>query len=135
MDELERPGSVTVVVVLTYIAAVVDLVGGVVMLVQADDLDVVAAMGGDPGVVQTTGWVLVFLGLAAAAVGAMLSVGSRGARVLVIVFMIARLLAGVFVLFTTDGPVVSEAIVSIVLSAVVLLLLGSSRAHRWFAAG
>lgn len=128
----ERPGSVTAVVFLTWLAAIVDLVGGAVLVFFSSAEEIQAATGSSETAIRTAGWVTLAIGILVALVAIRLGEGSSGARMLVTILMLARVGSGIYLLVTTGAHGGTEAIVTIVLSAGVLYLLWTGAGAAYF---
>ncbi len=127
-----RPAGVTFVVVLTWLSALVDMIGGGVLVwlsFSAGDLDVdVTAQQ-----LQIYGGTLLGVGLVTAAVALGLAAGSQVSRVLIYVLMLARIAAAVYALRTLDELAHWQAIGQIVGAGLIVLMLSTPRASAFFA--
>lgn len=126
-----RPGGVTLVIVLTWLAALASLASGLLVLSGWHAGFDQIRMGRTTA--QTYAWFEIGFGIAAALVAIGLAVRSRMARMLVTGLMVSRLAAAVWTAFAAanrDGWVASVAIG--VFSLVVIGLLWSGRADAWF---
>lgn len=144
-----RPASVTVVMVLAWIAAVLAILAGIALLVTRFALTVpavVQAVGtGAVVLVHPGGLTLIVLGIAYLVIGLItasaasgLGRGNPAARVLVAVMMVAQLVVALLSLFTAGyrpASVVSSAAWDLVIAVLVLALLYNARANRFFARG
>ncbi|GGF27647.1 hypothetical protein [Subtercola lobariae] len=124
------PASVIVVVVLTYIAGVLDIVAGifVILLRYADDVDEI----GGQATVTLIGAATILLGLLTIAIASGLSRGDRAARIAATVILGITLAVGVTAIVTGSGISVST-IVEVVLIAGVMTALYVGPASRYFA--
>jgi hypothetical protein len=127
-----RPAGVTTVVVLTYVAAFVDVVGGIALVVGANDDGIRAATDATATTLQAVGWTLIAVGVITAAVGMALNRGSRFARILVTVLMTIRLGTGFWALFGVGATVFAEALLSMLIAALVIGMLWSRSATEFF---
>ncbi len=128
-----RPGSVTTVVVLTWIVAVLDILGGIAFLgLSRSDAfkDALELSSGD-----TLWWGLgtLIIGIITAIVAIGLSVGARGARTLVTIVMVARLAFFVYVLIAIGLGGLAGAGLSIISALLILGLLYNKRSNEYFA--
>lgn len=123
-----RPGSVTFVAVLTYINGILNVVGGVILLIARDQ--VAAPTDGGVAGVTTAAIVSILLGVIVVIVARGLLRGSSGARVVVTVVMIVDILNGVLLLFTNQ---VASGVVQILWSLLIVVLLFTRRANGFFA--
>ena len=129
----QRPGSVTAVVFLTWMAALIDIVGGAVLVFFANNEDLLAASGASSAAVTASGWTTIAVGIVVAVVALRLGEGSSGARLLVTALMVLRVAAGIWVFVAAGSHGATESIVTVVLSAAVVYLLWSGTANDWFA--
>ena len=127
-----RPGSITAVVFLTWIAAILDLIGGVVLVVFAGDEDVQAAADATSSTLSVMGWTLLVMGILVALVAVRLAAGGSGARMLVTILMLVRLGTAVWTLLVAGSHVATESITTMVLSGAVLYLLWTGPASEYF---
>lgn len=127
-----RPGSVITVIVLTWLAAILDILGGVIMMALSRSSTFTDAIDVSGATVLLSGIVSVVIGLVTAGVAAMLGAGSPFARVLVSVVMVVRVAAGVYsiVLLGTGGAM--SAIVTILFAVLILALLWNKAANLYF---
>ena len=129
----ERPGTVTAVVVLTYLAGVFDVIAGGVIWALAGNDSLQEAVGQSRGSLTTAAIVNIVIGLATIGVGAMLAGGSPVARMLVTVLMVIRIGAAAFILALVGLSGAAEAIIAIVIAVTVIALLWNAKASAWFA--
>ncbi|MGD9990371.1 hypothetical protein [Pseudonocardia sp.] len=130
---LTRPGSVTVVVVLVWISAILQLLVGVLLLVVAAtvgtaDIDVAR------GVIVAVGIFTLVIGLLTAAVASRLGKGGNGARIIVTVLEVLQIVGAITTLsvYGTTGAG-SGAIGNIAIAVIILALLWNNRANEFFA--
>jgi hypothetical protein len=126
-----RPGTVTFVMVLTWLAAIVSIVGGVVLLLASDqalnDAGIAASRA------TTLGWVEIVWGVIAAMVAIGLGSGNNFSRLIVTILMVIRLGMSVLAAFTLNGLGVFWAIaLAGVLALIGLSLLWNARASEFF---
>lgn len=127
-----RPASVTFVVVLTWLVAIVTVVDGIFLLVGTDPT--LESLGLSTSRSTTTGWIFIAVGLLIALFAMALSNGSRFARLLITVLMLMRFALGsiaVIILFGT--PYVWPAMIVPAVALIVLGMLWNTRASAWFA--
>ncbi len=130
-QSVRRPASVTVVVVLTWFAAVVSITSGVVALLLSGE-ELAAADISDASA-NVYGWTSVVIGVAAILIAVGLSGGSNLARALVSLLMVVRMGVGLWALISLPEGVVA-GMVTIVLALLVLFLLWNGKANDYFAA-
>jgi hypothetical protein len=131
---VRRPGSVTLVVVLTIISGILTLLGGLFLLLLggAATLDRLNVSG---GAVLFFGILYLILGIITIIVGIGLRNGSRLARMLVTILMVIDIISAItsLIWFQTSQTVTSS-IIAIIVSVIVLALLWNRRASEFFAA-
>jgi hypothetical protein len=131
---VRRPGSVTVVVVLTIISGILTLLGGLFLLLLggAATLDRLNVSG---GAVVIFGILYLIFGIITIIVGIGLRNGSRLARLLVTILMVIDIISAItsLIWFQTSQTLTS-GIIAIIVSVIVLALLWNRRASEFFAA-
>ena len=129
-----RPGSVTFVVVLIWISAVLEILAGVLLLVLAP---AVRAAGEARLPVEALVALAVFslvVGLITAAVAARLGQGGRGARMVVTVLEVLQLLGAVTsIMVVAHSATLSQSLGTVVVAVLVLVLLWNRQASAFFA--
>jgi len=125
-----RPGSVTVVVVLTWISAIVAILGGVLALVLSEES--LADAGISKSTATTYGWTEIVLGIIIALVAVGLSRGNNLSRILVSALMVLRAIVGIWAMLQLPNGMISGT-VTVVIALVVLFLLWNQRASAFFA--
>lgn len=121
----KRPGSVTFVAVLTYINGILDVIGGVALLVARDQV----AGGGNSAAITTSAIVSILLGVVTVVVARGLLSGSSVSRALVAIVMVIDILNGVLLLFTSQ---VVTGVIQILWSILIVALLFTRRANAFF---
>ena len=116
-----RPGGVTLVAVIAWIAGAVNVIAGILMLIAA-------LMAPDA---LWYGLIHLLLGVITIAVGIGLLRGSSTARLLVTIVFVLDLIWAVFVIFFQQAQIWS-GIVSGILVLVGLVLLWTRRANEFF---
>ena len=136
INPVARPGSVTIVVVLTWINAVIHLLIGVLLLVAA--IVIGAAASGNTrvigtGLAVTLGIVYLLIGLVTAFVAARLGLGGRGSRMLLTVIEAITIVTNVITWITnnTTQQAVSS-VIGIAIAVAILALLWNQRANDFF---
>ena len=125
----QRPGSVTLVAVLTYISGILNVIGGIIILLTRDQMAGPGNSGALAGI-TTAAIISILLGVVIIIVARGLLRGSPGSRTVVTVVMIIDILNGVLMLFTLQ---IVSGVVQIIWSAVILALLFTRRANEFFA--
>jgi hypothetical protein len=127
-----RPGSVTTVVVVTWIVAIFTILAGVLFLLISDSA--LAEADISEGTATTYGIVELVLGAVIALVAIGLGKGNNFARILVSILMVLRLGVAIWagiVLWGTGG--FWSVVVAGLLALLVLVLLWNDRANQFFA--
>lgn len=128
-----RPGSVTVVVVLTWISAILQIIVGALLLIVAATIgtrDIQVASG----VIVAVGIFTLLVGLVTAAVASRLGKGGNGARIIVTVLEVLQILGAITTLsvYGSSGAG-SGSIGTIAIAVIILALLWNNRANEFFA--
>lgn len=125
-----RPASVTFVVILTWISALLAIGFGLWAAIRPADL---ANDLTDLTQVRTEGFVSIIVGLITAMVASGLGRGSTFARFLVSLLMVLRIIGGAIAAFLTFGSVAMWAsLVSVVIAVFILWLLWNAKAGAFF---
>ena len=131
MTPAPRPGSVTVVVILTWIVAIMTALGGILFLLASDE--VLADAGVASGDATAYGWVELILGALIALVALGLSGGANWSRILVSILMVIRLIAAVWAALVLPGTIGFWPIVfAAVIATAILAMLWTGRANEFF---
>lgn len=125
-----RPGTVTAVVVITFIQAIIGIAAGIGLLLASDNL--LNEAGITKGTATTLGWTAIILGVITALVAWALNSGSNLMRMLVSVIMAVHAIFAVYTLIAIKSTSVSTAVVQLVVSIVVLALLWNHHANEYF---
>ena len=127
-----RPGSVTVVMVVTWIVAILTVLGGVLFLVMGDAA--LAEAGISDSTATTYGIVELVLGAVIALVAIGLGNGNNFSRILVSILMVVRLGVAIWagvVLWGSGG--FWSVVIAGLMALLVLALLWNDRANAFFA--
>ncbi|TQJ32114.1 hypothetical protein [Microbacterium sp. SLBN-146] len=127
-----RPGGVTLVAVLAWISGVLNVLGGILLLIgvgagetTVDGMDV----GG--GVGAAAAWISIIIGILTIAVGLGLLRGANIARIIAAIVFILNVISAVYLL-VTQGVGNWTAIISGILAVIALILLFSPKANAFF---
>ena len=127
----ERPASVTIVVVLTWVVAILAIIGGLFALFSPSTY--IGELGWSNSQVRLQGAITVIVGLITAILANMLGSGSKFARLLGSLLMILRLIGGALLALLSFGSVAFwVGITSALLALVVLWMLWNARAGAFF---
>ena len=127
-----RPGSVTIVMVVTWVVAILTIIAGVLFLVMSESA--LSEAGISEGTATTYGIVELVLGAVIALVAIGLGGGNNFARFLVSILMVLRLGVAIwagFVLWGHGG--FWSVVIAGLLALLVLALLWNDRANQFFA--
>jgi hypothetical protein len=131
---VSRPGSVTFVVVLVWISAILEIIAGVLLRVVAPLVRNEGASDVSMGVLITLGIVTLLIGLITAAVASRLGKGGNGARVIVTILEVLQIVSSIATIIAVGGSAnISSSLVTIVFAVVILALLWNNRANQFFA--
>ena len=127
-----RPGSVTLVVVLTWISAILAIVAGAFALFGGEQY--LNELGWSAGEARIEGIVGIVFGLILALLASALGKGSKFARFLVTIVMLFRLVVGAVEAVALWGSTYMWAgVVGVVVALLVLWLLWNAKAGAFFA--
>ncbi|HEY9423226.1 MAG TPA: hypothetical protein VIP54_00400 [Microterricola sp.] len=128
--ENSRPGGVTAVSITLWASGGLNVITGILLLLQLGNTDLVERFGGS-GPLIVFAVAIAILGAVTLIVAGGLWGGSYGARVVATVFQVLSIVAAV-VLSVTTPWLLWIAIISILLSATALVLLYLPRANQFF---
>lgn len=129
-NTIARPGGVTLVAVLTWIAGLLDVLGGTILLFQTSVAATVAEFGGASQLIASAIF-SILIGVVVIAIAGGLLRGSPSARIVVTVFQVLSIAGGVFLAIAYPAGAIGEYI-GIAVSLVVIFLLWTGRANAFF---
>lgn len=129
-SSISRPGSVTVVAVLTWISGLLDIVSGSVLLFQSGVPGIVDKLGGAAPLIGS-GLFTIVVGVVVIVIAVGLFRGSNPARVTVTVLEAISILGSVFLAIAYPGGAIGEYF-SIAVALIVIALLWTGRANAFF---
>ena len=124
-----RPGSVTFVVVLTWITAIFAILGGILALLLSDDALAEAGISGSTA--MTYGIVELILGVITALVAIGLAGGNNLARFAVTVLMVLRIGLGFWAIVTLPNGAITGTI-AVAFALLIIVLLWNKKASAFF---
>jgi hypothetical protein len=126
---VRRPVEVTVIVVLTYVSAIVDIVSGLLLILARYLPD----LTGTPlrSFVTVGGAVVVLFGFLTIAVASGVARGDRNARLIMTVLLGLAILVAGFAILVDPGALWFQ-LVNVVLGVVVIVVLWTGRARQFF---
>ncbi len=130
-----RPFGVSVLVVLVWLQALLEIAGGVLLLLFRDDKEVLANTDFSTDALLTIAIVLLIAGVITALVASALGNGSNFARWLVAILSLFNLAGGIVQVAAVHGNNVASGISSIVIALIVLYILFAERGSREFFTG
>jgi hypothetical protein len=128
----ERPGSITFVVVLAYIAFIFEVLAGVLVWIEADEIRHQAKSGMTEDQLVATGIAMVVIGVVGILLTGALARGSNVVRILFGVWVALQVAGGIYAMTGHDGVRRGAGIVPVVFGIVILYLLFNQRAHDFF---
>lgn len=127
---VRRPASVTFLVVLVWISAILTLLVGGLFLAGADNATVADQFNGAADAAKLAGWVLLVLGVLTALFAIGLGRGSNFLRILVTIVFVLRIAGDVWLVLRSNYD--SGAFVSIAFSVLILYLMWNAKADEFF---
>ncbi|MGI9822004.1 DUF7144 family membrane protein [Agromyces sp. Marseille-Q5079] len=131
-EHTARPAGVTVVAVIAWLSGAIDIVVGTIMFLQASAIAVAPEWAG-AGAVYTSAILSIILGIITVVVAVGLLSGNAAARLIVTVVQVLSIISSLFVIVASWGDPIGEWL-SILIALIVVLLLWSRRASRFFRA-
>ena len=133
---VHRPFGVTVVVVLTWLAAIADFIGGIALLANAEDRSMRYDLGLTIDEMRWAGGFMIALGVVTVLIAYGLGRGANWARALVAIVMAFHIASAVYTLtqvsWESQRNEAWSAISQVAIALLVLLVLFSARSDRWF---
>lgn len=132
MSEMKRarPGGVTAVAVMVWVSGAIDLITGLLLLLQVGNTEVAARLGG-PAALMILAIATAILGATILIVASGLFRGSNGARVAVTIFQVLSIGVAVIASFAAAW-LIPVAVVSILVSVAAIALLYVGKAAAFF---
>jgi hypothetical protein len=136
VSPLPRPGSVTVVVVLTWISAILHLLLGVLLLIAGVAIGAAASGSGrviGTGLAVTLAIVYLIIGLITAFVAVRLGRGGRGSRMLLTIIEVIAIITNVITwIAANSNQQAISSVFAIAFAVVILILLWNRTANDFF---
>jgi hypothetical protein len=126
----DRPVGITIVSIVAFISGVIDIISGILLIFEANNPDVNAALGGSSGAFAAAIGSIV-LGAIVVALAYGLWLGRWVARMIVTVLQVLSLIQSLFLAVAYIGNPVGEW-ASVFVSAIVLILLWTRPASAYF---
>ena len=132
-DIRERPGGITFIVVLAYIGFIFEVLGGILVMIEADELGQQLRSGMTEDQLIAAGIIMIIIGAIGILLTGALARGSNVVRILFGVWVGLQVAGGVYAMLSHDGIRRGSGIVSGVFGIIVLYLLFNEKAHDFFA--
>jgi hypothetical protein len=129
----ERPGGITFVVVLAYIGFIFEVLAGILIMIDADQLAQQVRSGMTENQLMGAGIATIVIGVIGIMLTGALARGSNVVRILFGIWVALQVAGGLFAVLEHDGVRRGAGIVPLVFGIVVLYLLFNQRAHDFFA--
>lgn len=128
-----RPGGVTLVIVLMWINAIIEIIAGILTVLASGDVEHLAQYDQAQAVVLTIGIIAIVFGLITIALALGLARGGSAARVIVTVVVVLQILADTWELAVrAHGGFPWLSVLAILFWLLILALLWTSRASAFF---
>jgi hypothetical protein len=127
---VRRPGGVTLVAVLIWIAGALDIISGIILLTQSGDPEMNERFAGQTGLVSI-GVSSIVVGIIAVIVAVGLWRGNTAARMIITVVQVLSIIGSLFLAIAYIGEPIGEWI-GILASLIALILLWSRKASAFF---
>lgn len=128
----ERPGGITFVVVLAYIGFIFEILAGILVMIDADQLGQQIRSGMTEDQLMGAGIAMVVIGVIGILLTGALARGSNVVRILFALWVALQVAGGLYAMLEHDGPRRGAGIVPVVFGIVILYLLLNQRAHEFF---
>ena len=127
-----RPGGVTFIVVLAYIAAIFQVLAGILVIIDADQLREQLSSGMTEDQLLAAGIVMVVIGVVGILLTGALARGSNVVRILFAVWIAFQVAGGLYAMVSHTGNQSGAGIVPVVFGIIVLFMLFNQSAHDFF---
>jgi hypothetical protein len=128
----QRPGGVTFVVVLAYIASIFIILNGILVMLDADTIGLQLVSGNTKNQLLWVGIITVAIGVIGIGLTGALSRGSKAVRILFTIWIAFQIAAGLNSMLNHSGEEASSGIVPVVFGIIILFLLFGSKADAFF---
>ena len=128
----QRPGGVTFVVVLAYIASIFLVINGILVMLDADTLGLQIVSGNSKNELIWVGIITVVIGVIGILLTGALSRGSKAVRIVFTIWIAFQIAAGLNSMFNHTGEEASSGIVPVVFGIIILFFLFGSKADAFF---
>ncbi len=128
----DRPGGITFVVVLAYIGFIFQVLAGILVMIEADEIVHQAKSGMTEDQLVGAGIAMVAIGVIGILLTGALARGSNVVRILFGVWVGLQVAGGLYAMVSHDGVRRGAGILPLVFGIVILYLLFNQRAHDFF---
>jgi uncharacterized Tic20 family protein len=128
-----RPGGITFIVVLAYLAFIFQILGGILIWLEADERRAQLDTGLTESQLTATALAMIVIGVIGILLTGALGRGSNVVRILFGVWVAFQVAGGLYLLVSHSGEQRASGVPSIVFGVIVLYLLFNERAHDYFA--
>jgi hypothetical protein len=131
----QRPGTVTLIVVLAWIAGLLNVLAGIFVIIDRHDHRLRVDSAHTPNELLVWGIAAIVVGTIYCLLASALGRGSRTARLVFGIVAVLNLAGGVYAAISYNGEQRSSGVASMVFSIIVLwLLYGTEKDREYFAA-
>jgi len=127
-----RPAGVSFVVALTWLVAVVDLIGGIALFLISFNRTAFDREAVDPALLRSFALIAIVVGLLTLLVAIGLATGSQFSRVLTVTIMVLRLANALWALFAVGNFLTWGLIAEAALAILIIALLTNRAASDYF---
>ncbi len=129
----QAPGGITFVVVLAYIGFIFEVLAGILIMIDADQVSQQLRSGMTEDQLMGAGIATVVIGVIGILLTGALARGSNVVRILFGLWVALQVAGGLYAMVSHDGVRRGAGIVPLVFGIVVLYLLFNQKAHDFFA--
>jgi len=131
----ERPGTITLVVVLAWIAGILNIAAGIFVIIDRHDRRLRVDSANTPDELLAAGIAAIIIGAIYCLLASSLGRGSRTARLIFGIVAVLNLAAGAYGAIAYSGEQRASGVGSLIFSVIVLwLLYGTEKDREFFAA-
>ena len=128
----QAPGGITFIVVLAYIGFIFEVLAGILIMIDADQVSQQLRSGMTEDQLMGAGIATVVIGVIGILLTGALARGSNVVRILFGIWVALQVAGGLYAMVSHDGVRRGAGIVPLVFGIVVLYLLFNQRAHDFF---
>ena len=131
-ETTNRPGGITFIVVLAYIAFIFEVLAGILIMIEADQVSQQIRSGMTEDQMMGAGIAAVVIGVIGILLTGALARGSNVIRILFGIWVAVQVAGGLYAMLSHDGVRRGAGIVPLVFGIVILYLLFNQKAHDFF---